>query len=551
MRPAPLAFSLVLLCSSELAAAVRLSLHGEPRPPRRRGNLAARTTVAGNTSVANVGDVKYLTDITLGGQKFSIQIDTGSSDLWVAGAVPNAKDTGKSTKIQYVVGGVQGLVNTVALDFAGYSVPDQAFLSISASSSYPAGSGIIGLGPSSGSSVKDALGGSPGDPVLDRIFKQNTTTPNYITMLLGRIRDPTDPPTGDLTVGELLPGYESVTSQPKLPVSTLAKSNAVNQHWQILMDADGIIGPAGNDIIDEFDVKTGVRSTSNSKQLTVVIDSGYSLPQVPPLVAEAIYKQVPGAQLVNLPTIDGPIWQIPCNKEINVTLKFGGVQFPIHPLDTSLDLNMTDVRGRPFCLGAFQPMQGSSDAFDMIFGMAFLRNAYTYINFGDFVDGAPDGTADPYVQLLPTTNDTAEAHADFLRVRGNSPWAPSGRSLRARLRAHLPLVIGLAVTGGVLLLVGLGVCGYYAYRNRRRRTAFFRPGQMYQQLHDPAPPEAHDLHLVPGANPPPYSEQGSYAQQGYGRPEGYDHGPPVGDEQKLGFQEGYNPSYSSPWDARY
>ena len=49
------------------------------------------------------------------------------------------------------------------------------------------------------------------------------------------------------------------------------------QHWQTLLDADGIIGPNGKVV----DVTTGVSSTSNDKQLTVVFDTGYSLPQVP------------------------------------------------------------------------------------------------------------------------------------------------------------------------------------------------------------------------------------------------------------------------------
>ena len=117
--------------------------------------------------------------------------------------------------------------------------------------------------------MSEAIGTSAGDAVLDRIFRQNTSTPNYITVLLGRNNDPTDPHTGDLTVGEILPGYEQVTSQPKLPVTVLASSNSVNQHWQILLDADGVIGPANNNVIDEFNVVTAVSSTTNKKQLTV------------------------------------------------------------------------------------------------------------------------------------------------------------------------------------------------------------------------------------------------------------------------------------------
>ncbi|KAI0647783.1 acid protease [Trametes meyenii] len=515
MKPSLLPLSLLSFCLNELAGAVRLGLHGRPRPRRVGGTLENRADVVGNASVGNLGDVEYTTDITLGGQKFTVQIDTGSSDLWVAGSVPNTAQTGKTAKVQYAVEAIQGSVYTAALEFAGYTVKDQAFIEVAASSSNRAGTGLMGLGPNTGSQVRESVGSSSGDPVLDRIFRQNTSTPNYITVLLGRVRDPTDPPNGELTIGELLPGYESVTSQPKLAVSVLESSNSGNQHWQILLDSDGIIGPAGNNVIDEFNVETAVKSTSNDKQLTVVLDTGYSLPQVPPKVAEAFYKDVPGASLVSRSDLNGQIWQLPCDKEVNVTFKFSGVKYPIHPLDTNLDLNLTDSSGNRVCVGAFQPLTAQDGAtYDVIFGMAFLRNAYTYINFGDFVDGSSSSTADPYVQMLSTTNDTAESHSDFIKVRGNSPWTPTDATLVERLRARLPLIIGLAVGAGVLLLLAIAACCYYSRRDKRRRGAFFRP--TYQQLHEPAPPEAHDLHLVGG--------------QGHGNG---------------------RVDYSSPWDARY
>lgn len=140
-----------------------------------------------------------------------------------------------------------------------------------------AGYGLIGLGPQTGSEVRGAINSSAGDPVLDRIFRQNTTTPNYLTILLGRSDDPTDTLPGDITVGEILPGYENITSQPKLNVSVVPSDDTDNQHWQTLLDADGIIGPDGNAI----DVETSVSSTSNKKQLTAVFDTGFSIPQVP------------------------------------------------------------------------------------------------------------------------------------------------------------------------------------------------------------------------------------------------------------------------------
>lgn len=153
-------------------------------------------------------------------------------------------------------------------------------MDVPASSSNTVGSGLIGLGPNYGSQVHDAIGNSTGDAVLDRIFQQNTSTPNYLTILLGRDDDPSDKFPGDLTVGEILSGYEAITSQPKLNVSQVSISDIGDQHWQTLLDSNGVIGPDGKAI----DIDTVVKATSDKSQLTAVFDSGFSLPQVPSCV---------------------------------------------------------------------------------------------------------------------------------------------------------------------------------------------------------------------------------------------------------------------------
>ena len=55
-----------------------------------------------------------------------------------------------------------------------------------------------------------------------------------------------------------------------------------------------------------------------------------------------------------------------------------------------------------------------------------VRNTYTLIDFGDFVDGSNSSVADPYIQLLPTT-DRASAHADFVNVRLGGQDTPTRR----------------------------------------------------------------------------------------------------------------------------
>lgn len=182
------------------------------------------------------------------------------------------------------------------MDFLGYTVENQAYrksrlhsmheyrsnchaVQINPNSSNQTeATGLIGLGPHTGSNIQQTLGNGTGNPPLDRIFQQNTSTPNYLTVLLGRSEDKDDDDVpGNITIGEILPEYQAVSSQPKLSVTELKLTEQTAQHWQTLLDADGIIGPNGKVV----DVTTGVSSTSNDKQLTVVFDTGYSLPQVP------------------------------------------------------------------------------------------------------------------------------------------------------------------------------------------------------------------------------------------------------------------------------
>ena len=107
-------------------------------------------------------------------------------------------------------------------------------------------------------------------------------------------------------------------------------------------------------------------------------------------VAKAIYGDAPDVDLINDPQL-GQVYVLPCDVEINISFKFGGVTFPIHPLDTVLDLGATDDDGKKICIGAvryletmptltllmhrqFQPIStAASPNFDMVLGMAFSK----------------------------------------------------------------------------------------------------------------------------------------------------------------------------------
>lgn len=80
-----------------------------------------------------------------------------------------------------------------------------------------------------------------------------------------------------MSIGETLDGYSDVLDEPKLDVSIVPIRESGDQHFQILLDAGGLKGPDGKTI----PVKTAVDETSNKQQATAVVDTGFSLSQVP------------------------------------------------------------------------------------------------------------------------------------------------------------------------------------------------------------------------------------------------------------------------------
>jgi hypothetical protein len=160
---------------------------------------------------------------------------------------------------------------------------DHFLVEVTPSSDSPEGFGLIGLGPSSGSQVLTTLENSAGDPPIDRIFRQDTSVPNFITILLNRPNDTAEPYTGELTISEVLPLFQNISSQPKVPVTLLQSSLSANQHFSVLLDSDGIIGPDGNAI--KTTSNASLAPNHNPDQLQIVFDTGFSMPQLPEWVA--------------------------------------------------------------------------------------------------------------------------------------------------------------------------------------------------------------------------------------------------------------------------
>ncbi|KAJ7451632.1 aspartic peptidase A1 [Mycena latifolia] len=496
-------------------------------PARRVGRRAV--------PISNNGNAEYISNITLAGTNVSVILDTGSSDLWVnfPGTVPSTTDLGKSISLSYAVGSASGNIHSAQLQFDGYTVDDQAFLLVADRSSFSSDTafdGLVGLGPNEGSVIYDKLDSSAaGETMLNRIFSLNKTTSNYITFMLDRKNDPGETLTGQFTIGETVNGFENITSQTKLNVETVHKLLEDQQHWQALTDKDKtLIGPDGNLInIDSIVPK------APDGQLVAVFDSGFTFSQVPRDMSDAIYGRVQGAVYDS----DNEWWTVPCGQELNLTFSFGGVQFPIHPLDAVDDnFKILDKNGNHVCIGAFQPITSAFSLFgnfDMIMGMTFLRNAYTLMDFGDWIDDSSVDRNDPFIQLLPLTDRTS-AHADFVNARlagidttGASQYAllPAGQQQHSPVSAaekkakyeemvlsRWPyILVGCLVF--VALLVALIVwrcCCRRKGKGGKGKGFFQQKSQTYLPVQTGAPPaQFHNQHHQ-------HPQQGGYSSGGHG-----------------------------------
>ncbi|KAJ8080232.1 hypothetical protein PM082_017062 [Marasmius tenuissimus] len=481
---------------------LKFKVEGHYRRSSDGDALARRGNVDGSTSLTNEADLSYYANVTINGQSFAALIDTGSGDLWVAGNVPKSKDTGKKATVTYAVGTVQGQIKTGEVQFAGFKVPNQAYLEVPADNSTKKHTGLIGLGPHDNSNIYNTLKTNDGVPLLDTIFMQNTSTPNYLTVNLGRLEDPTDIFSGDISIGEILPTppsfaaqgihLENITSQPKLPVNILPVRKKTDQHFQILLDEDGIVGPDGHPI----PFCTTVSGQKNTKQAVAVVDTGFSLTQVPRSVADAFYSRHDGAEFTNVTGIGGT-WIMPCNQEVNLTFSVGGQKFPIHPLDATLNPKILGIsslknsKGEDACVGMFQPFTfdlGKEPTYDIILGMSFIRNAYVLFDFGDFVaksNGNSTKRGDPYLRMLSTINPV-EAHSDFVMLRLDGvdttdrqylgPGHKSGDDDHEEKKKsnRTMLFVGLSIGAGVLGVAAFAAA-FFFYR-RKKNPSRSAPG---------------------------------------------------------------------------
>lgn len=372
-------------------------------------NVASASASGANAFDLNsVHDLIYIANITVGGIEYPVQLDTGSSDLFIKGdtyPIPNTNETSTTTNLTYAIGWAYGHIAHAAVEFIGIQVPSQAFVDatdvVNPALGYGA-KGIAGLGFTSLSTIDFTLNGtqsSLGRSLLYNLFEANPSEPNFIAFALQRESEPGAEVIGSFSIGEFDPAYSGVTGNA--PISTWPVNSP--HRWNVLLDAvivNQTITPA----------TTKVPGAPSNKAV-VLMDSGSSYTYAPKEICNAIYGDVAGAYF------DSTIgyWRVPCSAEIDMALQIGGQVFPVHPLD----VNPATLADPTVCLGSFVPQTFSiATDFDWLIGDNFLRSVYSVYDFGDFDSSGNVGN--PYMKLLSII-DSDDASVDFHNVRGGTP----------------------------------------------------------------------------------------------------------------------------------
>ncbi|KAF8064915.1 aspartic peptidase domain-containing protein [Lyophyllum atratum] len=416
---------LVLSLQSQLVTSLKIPFKRTAHPKTLIGTSSHSigTLLAGTSdddNLGNVGNIRYTTNITINGKEVHVALDTGSTDLWVIppGGIGQFNDTEIPLSLRYGDGsyGVKGTIGVSPFEFGPYKIGKQAFLNANESTIGAMTDlgiyGLFGLGfdhPETSpinSAIEKKYGPSAtwGASVLQNIFNQNASKPNFIAVDLARTEDLEGTAGGSFNIADYDKEYVAVADAPKL---LQFPRNATR--WTTLLE----------DVwVDGVSIKFGstIEGVPAGKAIALV-DTGSPAGVFPAEIMQGIFSRIEGAAYDKTMRL----WLIPCNSTTNVDMVMGNQSFSIHPLDLSeVTFAMISGQNHTLCTSSFSTHDKvGGNEFDLVLGDTFLRNVYSVYDFGD-PSGSSDGAMGvPYMQFLSQI-DAAKAAEQAIAVRNKA-----------------------------------------------------------------------------------------------------------------------------------
>ncbi|KAK0205145.1 acid protease [Desarmillaria ectypa] len=441
-------------------------------------------------------DVSYTVPLLVGSSKqnLSIQVDTGSADLWLAStdcaSCSNScplYDSSQSTSviktgalfdIDYLIGNVTGTIVWDEIDINDqFTIGSQALAAATAVVNEPLGSrfsGVLGLSPPSNSRITSLIPATDsnapdGATFSSNIFSSSISSKNQFMGLLitrpdggalgGRrplLGIAKHPETSDFPewLGGSLDNIKytrPVTSTSNLGV------NMGTTLWKVTVQGVSVW-------VDHQERVVTLPSTARGT--TAVLDSGVPIILTTKAIADGIYGAVgigPGA--------DGQYY-IPCKTPLNMTLTLKmsskSVVYSVHPLDLTT-LQSKNAGDTNTCVGLIQASDSSintANAGDMILGVPFLRNVYMVLGFNGAVGTNGKGDNSGYQLGLMGLTEPGVAMSEFntVRVEGMALDGASGPSAKSSSSNGGGIKIGYAALIGVGSFFGLAFLMFGLWR---------------------------------------------------------------------------------------
>ncbi|KAI0086972.1 aspartic peptidase domain-containing protein [Irpex rosettiformis] len=446
-------FALLTLIPS-LATALPFRLPADPVQQRRgftlpierrrvvRSGLQTRDDgLAGTVGIGDLADLFYTVAIQVGNVQTAVNLDTGSSDLWVMSdacktqvcrsstAQPYKASSGNSTgaevSLQYgdSTSGTHAkgpvVLDTVAL--AGLSLPNQPLGAINDtdnSAVQNGGAGIFGLGFPSQSFVQAAA--------VNQKFSSPATTDSFIQNIgsfgplvsrlaqAGHIEQPIFSISlqrntvdvggkGQITIGELPAGIDNSTitwvpvrlykpTDGGLNPPSFAKNEVYPLRWEVPIDGVFLDGQQ----------LASTNLTGASPQLSALIDTGNSILRGPKDVVNNILSTVSPAFARN----SASPATFPCNTPHTLAYKIGGKLFPVDPRDfvSSQSQSGAKVCTASNVVSTDAPSSGS--LFSWSLGDPFLKSTTVIFYYGNLTNPSVDPPKIGFVSNVPQNADT-------------------------------------------------------------------------------------------------------------------------------------------------
>ncbi|GBB89539.1 hypothetical protein RclHR1_16250001 [Rhizophagus clarus] len=308
-------------------------------------------------------DIAYFGEISFGdeesAQKFDIQFDTGSADLFVISIDCNSpaceqklkydqnkdkdfKPLEKNFKANYDRGSASGVSGTTTIEIdGGFLVDDQEFglvNNLSDDFGRDEYDGIMGMALSSASENNQIT-------PITKLINSNLLSAPQFSFMLGRNADNKE---SELTIGGSNPARYDVNS---VTWSDLVDNN--RGHWLIPLD-DCIVN----------NQELGFQNRNGN------IDTGTTLIIVPLADARAIY-----GKMQDVMERDNGHFYLPCESQNVVGLKFKGVTW-------NIDIRDLLIKDGDECYGAIIGDDDTGSDTEWVIGDTFLKNVYSIFDQG-------------------------------------------------------------------------------------------------------------------------------------------------------------------------